>query len=122
GMDDAAPQLAHARYRSARVDALLSGVAKPLVCLHPGARIAVRRWPEKYFAYVVERLRREADFHLALIPDPDGRCLCLASLAVPGLPPLDVAELVDVLGRADFVLCNDSGPGHIASCCGRPAI
>ena len=27
-----------------------------------------------------------------------------------------------VLGRAALVLCNDSGPGHIASSCGRPAI
>jgi heptosyltransferase-2 len=122
GMDTAMPQLAHAAYRAPRVDALLRGVAKPLVCLHPGARIAVRRWPEKNFAYVVERLRREGDFHLALIPDPDGYGLGLAPLADTVLPPLDVAELVDVLGRAELLLCNDSGPGHIASCCGRPAI
>jgi len=36
--------------------------------------------------------------------------------------PLTVPELVDVLGRVDLLLCNDSGPGHIAAACGRPVI
>jgi heptosyltransferase-2 len=122
GMETAEPRLAHASYRSTRVDQLIAGIQKPLVCLHPGARIPVRRWPEPYFAYVVERLRRDFDFHLALIPDPDGYGLGLSPLVDSVLPPLDVSELVDVLGRTDFLLCNDSGPGHIAACCGRPAI
>jgi heptosyltransferase-2 len=33
-----------------------------------------------------------------------------------------VRDLVDVLGRVDLLLCNDSGPGHIAASCGRPVI
>jgi ADP-heptose:LPS heptosyltransferase len=121
-MDTAAPQLDHAQYRTPRVDELLRDIGKPLVCLHPGARIGVRRWPVEYFASFVGRLRREFDFHLALIPDPDGYGLDLAPLVDSVLPALSVAELVDVLGRAALVLCNDSGPGHIASSCGRPAI
>lgn len=122
GMDAAEPALDHARYRSPRVEALLAGVRKPLVCLHPGARLHVRRWPEKNFAYVVERMRREFDFHLVLIPDPDGYGTDLAPLADTLLPALEVSELVDVLGRVELLLCNDSGPGHIAASCGRPAI
>jgi heptosyltransferase-2 len=122
GMDTAEPRLEHSQYRSPRVDELLAGMKKPLVCLHPGARIPVRRWPEPYFAFVVERLRRDFDFHLALIPDPDGYGVGLSPLVDSVLPPLDVSELVDVLGRAAFLLCNDSGPGHIAACCGRPSV
>lgn len=121
-MNDAAPRLEHGRYRSERTDQLLRGIARPLVCLHPGARIGVRRWPEKNFAYIVERMRREFDFHLALIPDLDGYGVGLAPLADSVLPALSVGELVDVLGRAALLLGNDSGPGHIAASCGRPAI
>ena len=121
-MNDAAPRLEHARYRSERIDQLLEGIVRPLVCLHPGARIGVRRWPEGNFAYIVERMRREFDFHLALIPDLDGYGVGLAPLADSVLPALSVGELVDVLGRAALLLGNDSGPGHIAASCGRPAM
>jgi heptosyltransferase-2 len=123
GMEGAGPQLVHAQYREPAVDEMLSGLAgKPLLCLHPGARIGVRRWPEQYFACLVEKLREQFDFHLVLVPDPDGYGTTLAPLADAVLRPLSVPELVDVLGRADLLLCNDSGPGHIAAACGRPAI
>lgn len=122
GMCEAGPRLDHARYRCAAVDDLVAGIEKPILCLHPGARIPVRRWPEQNFAHIVERLRREFDFHLLLIPDPDGYGKELAPLADQLLPPLATDELVDILGRVDLLVCNDSGPGHIAASCGRPAI
>jgi heptosyltransferase-2 len=121
-MATAEPRLTHAAYRSAKVDALFAEVRKPLVVLHPGARNLVRRWPEAYFEKIVRHLRETFDFHLALIPDLDGYGSALAPLCDQILPPLTVSELVDVLGRVDFLLCNDSGPGHLAACCGRPAL
>ncbi len=121
-MATAEPRLTHAAYRSAKVDSLFSEVCKPLVVLHPGARNLVRRWPEAYFGKIVRHLRETFDFHLALIPDLDGYGSSLAPLCDQVLPPLTVSELVDVLGRVDFLLCNDSGPGHLATCCGRPAL
>ncbi len=122
GMDAAEPQLDHAKYHSRRVDELLGGISKPLIGLHPGARIHVRRWPEPYFASIVEKLRRHFDFHLLLIPDPDGYGADLAPICDSVLPPVAVNELIDVLGRVDLLLCNDSGPGHLAASCGRPAL
>jgi heptosyltransferase-2 len=122
GMDTADPHLDHTQYRSPAVDEMLGGITKPIICLHPGARIVVRRWPESYFAVVLEKLRRHFDFHLVLVPDPDGYGQGLTSFADTILRPLSVAELVDVLGRVDLLLCNDSGPGHIAASCGRPVI
>ena len=125
GMEIAQPYLNHSAYRSAKVDSLLEpqrASGKPLVVIHSGARIPVRRWPEPYFANIIAKLRSEFDFHLALIPDPDGYGLGLAPLCDQVLPSLQVNELVDVLGRVDFLLCNDSGPGHLAATCGRPTV
>jgi heptosyltransferase-2 len=121
-MERAEPHLRHASYRESRVEELLRSVSGPIVCLHPGARIPVRRWAEENFAQIVERMRRDYRFHLVLIPDPDGYGVGLSHLADTILPPVTITELVDVLGRADLLLCNDSGPGHIAACCGCPAI
>jgi heptosyltransferase-2 len=117
-----APRLEPAEYRSPVIDTLLAGITKPLLCLHTGARITVRRWPAEYFANVLRALRRHFDFHLLLIPDLDGYGRDLAPLADSVAPPLTVDELVDVLSRVDLLLCNDSGPGHIAAACGRPAV
>jgi heptosyltransferase-2 len=123
GMVDAAPRLEHERYRSAAVDEMLAGgSSRPIVCLHPGARINVRRWPEAYFCSLVEKLRAHFDFQLVLVPGPEGCGPALTALADFVLRPLSVPELVDVLGRVDLLLCNDSGPGHIAAACGRPVI
>ncbi len=125
GIDTAEPRLVSERYRSSKVDGLLAAATAsgaPLLCLHPGARILVRRWPEPFFAEIVARLRQHFHFHLLLIPDPDGYGGALAPLADTVLPPLAVHELVDVLRRVDLLLCNDSGPGHLAASCGRPAM
>lgn len=116
------PALAHARYRSPAVDALFADVSKPVICLHTGARIAVRRWPLAYYVSVLGELRRRLDFHLLLITDPDGAGRELAPLADSVAPPMSLGELVDTLGRVELLLCNDSGPMHIAASCGRPVI
>ena len=119
GSADAAPLLDPQRYATERMDQLL---APPLVCLHAGAAAAVRRWPEAYFEATVRNLRERFDFRLLLIPDHDGFGRSLAPLADVVLEAPALRELVDVLARADLLLCNDSGPMHIAAACGTPTI
>jgi ADP-heptose:LPS heptosyltransferase len=122
-MADAGPHLDHARYRSEAISEIFAPLSgKPIFCLHPGARIDVRRWPERYFVYIVEKLRANFDFRLLLVPGPEGCSTALSSMADLVLRPVNVPELVDVLGRIDLLLCNDSGPEHIAAACGRPVI
>ena len=122
GIQQAAPRLAHEKYRTARLDSVLEPVRRPILCLHTGARLPTRRWPEAAFASIIARLRAEFDFHLLLVPDPDGYGQSLESIADTTLRDLSVGELVDLLGRVNLLLCNDSGPAHIAAACGRPVI
>ena len=116
------PFLDHGRYRSALGDRLFPARPLPVLCLHTGSRIPVRRWPPASYAALIGKLRRRFRFHLLLITDPDGSGSELTPLADTIAPALTLGELVDVLGRADLVLCNDSGPMHIAAACGRPVI
>jgi heptosyltransferase-2 len=116
------PALDHLRYSSPLVDRLLAGIESPIICFHAGARISERRWPIAYFASVITELRRRFNFHLMLIPDPDSYGTGLKSIADSVVPTLGLRELVNLLGRVDLLLCNDSGPGHIAAGCGRPVI
>lgn len=118
-----APHLECSAYTQEQsVKAKLLQIEKPIICLHAGARIPVRRWPEDYFSQIVMELRKEFDFHLLLIPDLDGYGRELVPLADTVLEQLSISDLVQVLGKSDLVLCNDSGPQHIAAACGRPAI
>ena len=118
----ATPHLEHRAYRSPRVDRLLEGIRAPVICLHVGARLATRRWPEPSFAQLIEQLRRFYRFHLLLLPDPDGYGADLQPCADSVVTNLSTGELVDLLGRIDLLICNDSGPGHLAAACDRPVI
>lgn len=118
----ARPQLDHARYRTERVDRFFANVKKPVICLHTGAGTVLRRWPESYFARIIGLLRNHFDFHLFIVPEPLTLPSSLAESADTFVTDLTVHELADVLGRADLLICNDSGPAHIAAACGRPVI
>lgn len=100
------------------------GVRKPYIALIPGcsARHPHKRWP--YYAQLAVRLL-EQGYDVVTAPGPDE--LDLAA-TIPGhrlLGPrgfLDWFELAGVLQQAAFVVGNDTGPSHIASCLNRPGL
>ncbi len=122
GMKSAQPRLAPGAYATPRSQEPLRDRSRPLLCLHTGARIAVRRWPVAYFAKLVAAMRQEFDFRLLLIPDPDGYGETLAPLADEVVAGLSLTELADLLEHTDLLLCNDSGPAQIAAAFGKPTI
>jgi heptosyltransferase-2 len=101
---------------------LFAGDSRPVIALHCGARIAVRRWPEAYYRQLILSLRQKFNFQLALIPDPDGYGSSLQDLADHTFAQLTLAELLALLSCASQVICNDSGPCHLAAALDIPVI
>ncbi|MDD5199118.1 MAG: glycosyltransferase family 9 protein [Terrimicrobiaceae bacterium] len=116
------PRLNTAAYASSKIESAFANLASPVVALHCGARIAVRRWPTDYFRNLIERMRDQYDFSFVLIPDTDGYGRELESLADAVFVDISIAEMVNVIARSDLLICNDSAPGHIADAVGAPCI
>jgi heptosyltransferase-2 len=120
--EEVPPVLRPQGYLTLRIQEVLERIHKPLFLVHMGSQIAVRRWPANYFGALIHELRKLYDFHLLLIPDPDGYGSECDWLADSTLSNLTTRELVGLLGSANLLLCNDSGPAHITAASGRPVI
>jgi ADP-heptose:LPS heptosyltransferase len=122
GIEDAVPKLEHTKYVTSRTKDLLRGIADPILCLHIGAGQPVRRWPEHYFAEILLRLRARYQFHLVLVRDDDESAEHLFPLADTVMNRLPVQDLVGVISQSVLLLCNDSGPMHVAIASACPTI
>ena len=116
------PQLKVSPGLADRFDNLFRADPRPVLALHCGARIAVRRWPEAYYRDLISRLRQEFDFQLVLFPDLDGYGSGLHDVAEHMLKGLSLAELLAALSCATQLICNDSGPSHLADALDVPVI
>lgn len=92
-----------------------------LVGIHPGARSANRRWGEDRFTQVVRCLLKETDAHILWFSEPNNSTQA---------PPLERCHLVSVdfraflavLSQCRLLVCNDSGPMHLANLLNVPVV
>lgn len=92
-----------------------------LVGIHPGARSANRRWGEDRFTQVVRCLLKETDAHVLWFSEPNTSTQA---------PPLERCHLVSVdfraflavLSQCRLLVCNDSGPMHLANLLNVPVV
>jgi heptosyltransferase-2 len=93
-----------------------------LVGIHPGARISTRRWGEDNFASVASRIESELNARILWFSDPS------AKDSAGSLPSswirisLPFREFLAVLARCNLLVCNDSGPMHLATALSVPAV
>ena len=117
---------------SRRIDDFLAkeGV-KPgdrLVVINPGAGRPEKQWPVSHFRTLAERLITEAGARVLLAWGPDEAHMARQiGLELPGgsalmAPPTDLGELTALLSRARLMVANDTGPLHLASALGTPAL
>lgn len=94
---------------------------RPLVIVHPGARQKLRRWGLEKFAAVADYVAGlGAD--VLVVADEEGYGKDLKAGSPVRFFSGDLRELMSVLACADLLICNDSGPMHIAAALGTPVI
>ena len=98
-----------------------------VVGVHPGARWETKRWEAKGFAQVCDRLLENGRKCLLLGDEGDtpfvqevvGR---MSRVPIVLAGELGLRELTAVIQRCRVLLCNDSGPMHIATAVGTPVV
>jgi ADP-heptose:LPS heptosyltransferase len=92
-----------------------------VIGVHPWARIATRRWGEDGFAEIVHRILRESETHVLWFSEPGQPCEA---------PPLerchqvclDFHSFLGALSVCQLLVCNDSGPMHLANLLNVPIV
>lgn len=105
-----------------QADALINTMGldvKRLVLIHPGARLASRRWPLQRFRAVASVLAN-AGWQLAITGSEAEKTLG-HELTHPGAPVIDLCGLTSLgtlaglMARARLLICNDTGVSHLAA-------
>ena len=97
------------------------------VCIHPGARRAVKRWAPERFAAVADAI---ADRGLQVVltgtsaesATTGAVAAAMRHRAIDATGPMSLGALAALLRRARFVLCNDSGVSHLAAALRVPSV
>ena len=105
-------------------DALVAGPA--WLAIHPGAANRLKRWPLARFAHVAGRVRDA--MRIVVLAGPGEESLLRRWRRTPGgesdlqLSPPTIPHLAALLDRCRLLLCNDSGPMHVAVAVGTPVV
>ncbi len=115
--------LTRAEFASAR--SYLAGLGIPsnvsLIGVHPGARIAARRWGDERFAEIARRVLEETDAHVLWFSEP-GTSSQAPRLKRCHAVSLGFRSFLAVLSNCRLLVCNDSGPMHLANLLEIPVV
>ncbi len=107
---------------------LLPDTERPVVVIHPGSPIALKRWAPARYAELADRLIAEKRTHVLfvgveaerqIVADVQAR---MRGEAIPLVGETDFRELASILHVSDMFIGNDSGPMHLAAAVGTPTI
>jgi lipopolysaccharide heptosyltransferase II len=92
-----------------------------LVGIHPGARSDLRKWGDANFVAVAQQLQKEFPIKIVWFLDPgqtapDAEGVRRNSLSLP------LRQFMGVLAECQMLICNDSGPMHIATALEVPVV
>ncbi len=100
----------------------------PLVLVNPSARWATKRWPATRFAELIDSLVRVEGAVVVLTGSDQDRPVVervrrmSAENSIDLVGKTSLKQLVALLRRSDMLVCNDSGPMHLAAALGTPVL
>jgi ADP-heptose:LPS heptosyltransferase len=102
----------------------LPDLPEPLIVVHPGASAASRRYPPESYARALDMLGHEVIFtgdaaEVELVES------LRSSMTVPSRSlagQLSLEALGALIEAADLLICNNTGPAHIAAALGTPVV
>jgi ADP-heptose:LPS heptosyltransferase len=104
--------------------AAVAGVARtgvPLVGIHPGASHAGKRWPLSRFIELARKIR-ESGSAVVVFADDRGFGRELGEVNGALVTQSALRPMMALIEQCDVLVCNDSGPMHIAAALGVPTI
>ncbi len=112
-----------------QIKADLCPEGQPLVLLCPGASKIEKRWPAQSFAALADHLTERCGVRVAVTGSPSEasileQIISLAKSDVVNLRDhnLSLQLLLALCAQAQLMVCNDTGPRHIAAAAGCPVI
>jgi lipopolysaccharide heptosyltransferase II len=101
--------------------------ARAVIAIHPGGYYPSQRWPAKRFADLSSKMLEAFDISLVGLGGPDDRTFVDEIMArIPHQRAKAVfagpEELVSILARSSMLICNNSGPLHLAAALGVPTV
>jgi heptosyltransferase II len=93
-----------------------------LVGIHPGASVPAKQWPLNRFHEVAVTLKKRKNTRVLAFADPAGYGASLGEIESVAVAQVSLRQLMALIERCQLLLCNDSGPMHIAGALGVPTV
>jgi heptosyltransferase-2 len=93
-----------------------------LIGIHYGASKPQRRWPMECFAEVADLVSQSPNVIIVVFSDTKENWTVFPNSAVILLPKVGIRILCALITKIDILLCNDSGPMHIADAVRTPVV
>jgi ADP-heptose:LPS heptosyltransferase len=93
-----------------------------LVGIHPGASVPAKQWPLNRFHEVAVTLAKGKNTRVLAFVDPAGYGASLGEIDGVAAAQVSLRQLMALIQRCRLLVCNDSGPMHIAGALGVPTV
>ncbi|MBN1255241.1 MAG: glycosyltransferase family 9 protein [Deltaproteobacteria bacterium] len=108
------------QWASETLDSKGININKLTITIHPGAYYPSQRWSAERFGEVARRVLEQGETNVILLGSRDEKALLrdvtkIAGDGVQVFSGLKLRELMALLSKCDLLVCNNSGPLHIAS-------